>query len=335
MGWKGTLRAVQAAQRRAEREAKRHQRELEKRRKEIEKLEAMEQAAYEVELYENRLDLLISVHKDCGEFWNWSEIQKTKPPIQPVKRHTNTEIAQKKLDNYKPGIIDRTFKRVESKKDKIKQEVDVAKAKDEEEFQEEIKSYESEKEDWKSLKELAEKILSGDLEAYANAVKEINPFSEISELGSSLEFRFVNDLIAEVTLSINSEEVIPKEIKSLSKSGKMLTKNMPKGKFYELYQDYVCSCVLRVAREIFALLPIESVAIHAMGELLNTKTGHLENQPVLSVIIPKKTLDKLNLDMIDPSDSMSNFVHNMSFKKTTGFANVEKVDLSNIKGEKS
>jgi len=33
------------------------------------------------------------------------------------------------------------------------------------------------------------------------------------------------------------------------------------------------------------------------------------------------------LEAIDPSDSMQNFVHNMSFNKTRGFVIVEKVEL--------
>lgn len=101
---------------------------------------------------------------------------------------------------------------------------------------------------------------------------------------------------------------------------------MPKGRFYELYQDYVCSCILRVARELFALLPIEMVIIHAIGNLLNSKTGHLEDKPIISVATPRKTLETFNFEMLDPSDSMENFVHKMTFKKTKGFEAVEKLN---------
>lgn len=49
--------------------------------------------------------------------------------------------------------------------------------------------------------------------------------------------------------------------------------------------------------------------------MLDTKTGHMKNMTILSVYIPKQTLDTLNFDNIDPSDSMKNFVHKMDFKK--------------------
>ena len=44
MGWKGTVRSLQASARRSERNAHRRQRELEKRQKEYAKMEALEQA---------------------------------------------------------------------------------------------------------------------------------------------------------------------------------------------------------------------------------------------------------------------------------------------------
>ena len=105
---------------------------------------------------------------------------------------------------------------------------------------------------------------------------------------------------------------------------------MTKTNYFGLYQDYVCGCVLRVAREMFALLPVEMVVVTALSNLLNSKTGYIEEQSILSVGIPRDTILGLNFEMIDPSDSMENFVYNMMFPKTKGFSAVEKVDPSNF-----
>lgn len=77
---------------------------------------------------------------------------------------------------------------------------------------------------------------------------------------------------------------------------------MAKTKFKELYQDHVCSSVLRVAREIFAYLPIKYVRVNAMSNLLNSQTGHIEEMIILSALIMKETLNSLNLESIDPSN---------------------------------
>ena len=66
MGWKGTVRSIGAAARRHEREAQRRQRELEKQKKLYAKMEAMEQAAHEVAVYENHIEMIQSIHKEWG-----------------------------------------------------------------------------------------------------------------------------------------------------------------------------------------------------------------------------------------------------------------------------
>lgn len=105
---------------------------------------------------------------------------------------------------------------------------------------------------------------------------------------------------------------------------------MPKGKFNELYQDYICGCVLRVAREIFSFLPVEFVFINVQSELVNLATGHLEQQTILSVAIPRQTIERLNFETLDPSDSMRNFKHNMKFSKTTGFSIVPDLKIDEM-----
>lgn len=184
--------------------------------------------------------------------------------------------------------------------------------------------------DWETVKGIASRILDGDIDAYADAIRQTEIFNEITHLGSSIEFSVENANLIKTTLHVNSEDVIPNEVKALLKSGKLSTKKMSKTRFYELYQDYVCSAILRVAREIFALLPIDMAIVTAVGELLNIKTGHLEEQSILSVAIPRAPLDRLIFEMLDPSDSMENFLHTMKFQKTKGFQAVEKIQPSEI-----
>jgi hypothetical protein len=73
------------------------------------------------------------------------------------------------------------------------------------------------------------------------------------------------------------------------------------------------------------------VFVHAVGEILNPQTGHQEQQPIVSVAIPRATLNKLNFNQIDCSDSMSNFSHRMKFSKTKGFAPVEALKPEDFK----
>ncbi len=314
MGWKGTLRSIRAAQRRAEREAQRRRRELERQRKQLEKMRELERAAYEVQVYENHIELLLSVHKGYSDAWDWEEIRSSDLPS-----NTHQELAQAELDEFQPGFFDKLLGRAESRREELARAVEEAKQADEKEYQEALQAC-----------ELANGILAGSAEAYLDAIRQTEPFSDINELGSSIGLRVENSSLIEATLHVNSEQVIPSEVKSLLKSGKLSVKQMPKSRFYELYQDHVCGCVLRVARELFALLPIEMVIVNAVGNLLNTQTGYMEERPILSVAIPRKTLEGLNFETLDPSDSMNNFIHRMAFKKMKGFSAVETLRASDL-----
>jgi hypothetical protein len=110
MGWKGTLRSMQAASRKADRNAQRRQRELQGRQKEYAKMEALEQAAYEVEVYENQIDVLLSVHKECGEEIDWQSFVERAEPVKPSFAGKREAHAKSLEQTYAPGFFARLFK---------------------------------------------------------------------------------------------------------------------------------------------------------------------------------------------------------------------------------
>lgn len=333
MGWKGTLRSMQAASRKAERNAQRRQRELEKRRSEYAKMEALEQAAYEVEVHENQIEVLLSVHRESAERVDWLASAERPEPIRPMPHSRNELLAKASLDTYQPGLIARMFKLQRRQIDKLTRQVEKARNLDALEFEQSLNAWRAEHAEWSSEKALADRLLAGDHTAKRDAIELLHPFEDISMLGSSITFNVHSSGVVEAVLSVHGERVIPAETKSLLQSGKLSVKKMPVGRFNELLQDYICSCALRVGRELLAILPDDLVIVTASDLLLNPSTGHAEEMPLLSVGISRRTLDTLNLDSIDPSDSMKNFVHNMAFKKTTGFTPVRALSPSQFEIE--
>lgn len=326
MGWKGAVRSMGVAARAAERNAKRRQRELEQRQKQYEKMQEIEQATYEVELYVNHIDVIKSLHIECSEPINWAQIAVSKEPKKPEKMNINETKARLEADSYKPGFIDKFFKREVKKRSSFNVNIERAIENDATEHLSKLSKWEQELIDWKKIVGIANSLLNGDDKVKIEALENLIPFSEISNLGSIITFSLEEGGIVEATVNVHGKEIVPNEVKSLLKSGKLSVKEMPKGMFNEIFQDYVCSCVLRVANEFFSVIPDNIVIVTAVDDLLNTKTGHLEELPILSAFISRHTLHSLNLETIDPSDSMSNFIHKMSFKKTQGFEAVARVE---------
>ena len=106
MSWKRTLNSMAAASRREERESRKRQRELQRQQKEIEKMEEFERASYEVQVYENEIEVLKSIHKDCGDAWDWEKIQASPAPEEPQKSNAKEKQARAMLAGYTPGLSD-------------------------------------------------------------------------------------------------------------------------------------------------------------------------------------------------------------------------------------
>jgi hypothetical protein len=157
--------------------------------------------------------------------------------------------------------------------------------------------------------------------------------AELSDLGSSIYFTVHHAKLLECVLSVSTRRIIPTEAKSLTASGKISVKAMPKARFHEIYQDYMCGCVLRVAREVLALLPIETVLITVLVNAPDRRTGREGEQPILSVAIPRATVARLDFDTLDPSDAMGNFLCRGDFKasrKSGEFAPITPLALADL-----
>jgi hypothetical protein len=324
--FRGFIRTAGAYARRAEREQQRRVRETTKKFKEQQKNEQIHNGQKAVIEWNNYVEMIQSLHKDCSEEINWQDILNIPRPIEPTIYSKNEDLALLKLQNFKPNFFHKFLNLTQKRIDRLERAIVDAKNKDNEEYNLTKKDYEEELKEWELLNEIALGVQNRKNEYFEKAIDYFKPFNELKEIGTMINFSFYGHY-SDIDLYIRSENMVPDYELSQTSTGKLSKKKMPKTRFNEIYQDYICSCTLRIAREIFAHLPLKYVRINAISDLLNSQTGYLEKKPVLSVIIPLETINKLSLTNIDPSESMKNFVHNMDFKKLTGFNEVRKVNL--------
>jgi len=334
MGWKGAMRSAVAIHRRAKREAEREQRAYEKEQKQLQEMHEIAVAEQEVEEYKEYVSALRSLHTSCGETIDWEAVLSSPEPRKPSRNDEHEKIAQDRLDSYRPGIFDKLFNRTSKKICKLESEVIKGRENDEDVFLEEMNEYKSKFDKWSVNVDLAENILSGNKQAYLDYIKNNDIFNYLGGLVESVRVDFSSEYVVSVDISTYGRDVVPDIVKTTLKSGKLSMKNMNKLDFYKLYRDYVCGCVLRVARELFARLPLlEMSLVTANANIFNQKTGHMENVSILSVAIPRDTLSMLNFINLDPSLAMDNFTHNITFKQTSGFDSVEKLVPSDFESK--
>lgn len=312
MSRRGFIAALATAQRRSEREAARRHRLHVAQQKEFEARNLKEQAATTVEIHENHLEMIVTLHHDAASPWDWAQVMASAPPQQSQEREQK---ARHSLASYRPSIFARWFGGAAKRRAELEAAIPKARAEDEAVWREML-------EHWNWHQQIARGIVQGDLRAYQAVVDELGPFAELEEIGAKVQARVVEHSFAEASVMVR-DDIVPAVEQKLLASGRLSSKEMPKAKYWGIYQEHVCSAAIRVARELLHLLPIGRVYVHVGSVRLNTATGHVEPETFLSVEFDRDRLLDLNFDRIDPSNAVQSFRHAMNFKKTTGFAPID------------
>ena len=156
---------------------------------------------------------------------------------------------------------------------------------------------------WAYYHRLAPRVLEGDIDAYLTVIRDAAPLDDLLAYGGEFQFGTDDPSRMEVEFVVNEEAL----------KDQRLEKNVLQ--YFDLLQDYVCSVTIRMARDLFALLPVSDVAVHAV----------LGGQTVLSACFDKETMDRIPFGAADPSDTLAQFEHRMDFQPTRGFAPVERI----------
>ena len=302
--YESRMREYERAKKRQEREEIRIAREIGQTRMRQEKANELERAQLEVDEFEAQKEVILSLHREVGEQWDWPEIAATLPPPPPAAINRRQMRALQDL-----AIAS------EAEQKRAEDIIEEARKGDRLEGEAALRIYETEKAEGERMSALARRILAGDVSAYREVINEFCPLAELLLLGSSIEFIAHSSTFIECFVAMNDTSVIPAESKALTASGKLSVKPMPRQEFHEIYQDYICGGVLRVAREMCALLPVEDVLVTISTSVFDL-TGRASMQPVLSAVVSRSDLKNMNFEQLDASDTIETLACCSDFKAT-------------------
>lgn len=139
---------------------------------------------------------------------------------------------------------------------------------------------------WNYYHDMAPKVLSGDIDAYLQLIYEVNPLDDLLEYGGNYEFGTDNPQKIEVEFTVDD--------KTLASAKASL-----KATEYESFvRDFVASVCIRIARDMFALLPVNNTIVHAI----------VGGKRMLSADFDRKTLSKIKFDYSDPAKTIQKFI---------------------------
>ena len=290
-------RAMERTQARFAREEarrlKEEQREFTRRAAEAEKAAARA----EVEAFERELEMLTSSHKVRPPFFNWSAQRFSLPPHPPIF-HAKNHLRE----TAETILLTREYGQLEER-------LSVAWSKDEQAYYESYSTYEERYGRWARLKSVAQKLHAGNASALAEAHAELQAqgFAQSDMTGMVMQPCDARRLY--VALRVAGRDITPDEVKTLTQSGKVSLKPMPKNRAREIYEDHVCSRCLAVGRHLFATLPLAEIIVTAYAPTVSAISGNGTDVPIVSVHFTKDKFVALNFDELDPSDALQGFRH--------------------------
>ena len=153
-------------------------------------------------------------------------------------------------------------------------------------------------EHWDYFKSRAESVLNGDIDTYFEIISDINPLDDLIQYGSNFECGTDDPRMLVVDYQVNSQIVFNDSL------------HIPTQVQQDLLQDYICGCTIRIARDMFALLPLRHLIVNANDN----------DHYVLSVDYEKQQFEKLDFSSLDASDTVELFRYRMAYDKNTGFS---------------
>ena len=157
---------------------------------------------------------------------------------------------------------------------------------------------------WAYFHSMAPEILAGNIDAFLQLIYEINPLDDLLEYAGSYQFGTDNPNKMDVEFVVNKAPLI-----SIQRTNDTIKCN-------DILQDYICSTCIRIARDLFALLPVKNVIVHAV----------LDNITVISVNFDRATMMKIKFGFVDPSDTINRFEHKMEYNAYHGFIEVNRLN---------
>lgn len=124
-----------------------------------------------------------------------------------------------------------------------------------------------------------------------------------------LPFPFVFDFTVDqhngriwVALELPDEAVVPRQATRALKRGGTSTRALPRKVVRALYEDACCALILRIAHEIYRVLPgADVVEVIGYRSVRDPATGKAARAVLLELVTGRSSFQQIDLDHVDPS----------------------------------
>lgn len=271
--------------------------------------------------YNNYITSLLSVHTHSPETLNWDDYSNAHEPKLPLRQSLNQDVADQEYRSYAPTILDKIFGQCKKKMSDLMKNTEQAKRYDDLIYNASLKEFRNEYQDWEKGQRIAKGVKNSEPEAYQQAIEFLDPCEQLTQMGTRVRIESHADHVV-AHLNFHLTEMIPDYVVSHTPAGKVLKTEMPVQRFHELCHHHICASALRIGREIFAVLPVDTVLVHAYTFLPDATSGGTHKELILSVKLTHKEMQELDFKTLSGPDHLAGFSPSIDFTLQNGFSPV-------------
>jgi len=276
--------------------------------------------------YDEYVNSIISLHKSSSEALNWEYLVAAPEPKLPLRKADNQLIAESACRSFKPSLIDKLLGQGKQKHKVLVARSQEAKQQDDLIYNCTLKEFKTDLVDWTKIQAVSQGVISRDPFSYEEAIEFFNPFFHVTVLGVLLNYKVMGDAIV-VSMKMDAKEIVPDFVPNKVPSGKAKLANMQDAEFHILFYSFLCSCALRIARETFALLPVEHLILNVFERNSSVKEDGEGGRAILSVKFTPGQINGLDFSSEDCAALLKSFPHYLSFSASAGFEEVEPMTI--------
>ncbi|MDV2884779.1 DUF4236 domain-containing protein [Alkalihalophilus pseudofirmus] len=266
------------------------------------------EASQLVEEYEQHIKALQELHLRVSEPINWKEKASEAPPFSIGEIGPHETDARRDVEQYKPSFFSRLLKKEAKEMAELEEKLEHAILKDKE-------SYSA----WLNRVNKAQTLAAGGVEVYKELLDETDLFQTAEEYGAAVELVPIDRSEVIFTFLVN-DHVIPDETFCLTKTGKLSRKAQTKTNYYHLYQQFICSLLLKAARDCLHALPdVTTVHCHVEERRIDPADGHHKNSRLIEVTFTRAQMESKRFEHIDAQAAVAGYDPAWKFIKTKGF----------------
>lgn len=264
--------------------------------------------------HEELVQMLVSVHRTCADPLDWSLVAALAPPLPPRHPNKNEKLAQQAYDSYRPSLPARLFGRVRHERRALKNRIAEGWVLDDKLATERNARHEAELALHAETTGLALRVLAREPAAYAQALEQYQPLAATGVFGQRAVMTAMTTRSHAVRLLVKPFDVLPRDRVRQLASGRIAVEPYPQPDHVRLLREHVCSAGLRVAREMFALLPLEEVIVTVVDDTPDAASGEARRRTMLRFGASRADIDAFDFYEVDSVEAMMRLWHRADFE---------------------